>query len=90
MIGSTKTAATVSLQDNSARRAYLESTASADWIARRTESAGRARLLDRLGAGWDEDRALRELVGLDTDAVDAAVRAEILAHVLVDTPGGDG
>jgi hypothetical protein len=68
------------LQDSSARLAYLESTASADWIARRTESAGRARLLDRLGAGWDEDRALRELVGLDTDAVDAAVRAEILAE----------
>ncbi len=68
------------LQDSSARLAYLESTASADWIVRRSEAAPRARLLDRLGAGWDEDRALRELVGLETEAVDAAVRAEILAE----------
>jgi hypothetical protein len=68
------------LQDSSARLAYLESTASADWIVRRSEAVPRARLLDRLGAGWDEDRALRELVGLDTEAVDAAVRAEILAE----------
>jgi hypothetical protein len=68
------------LQDSSARLAYLESTASADWIVRRSEAVPRARLLDRLGAGWDENRALRELVGLDTEAVDAAVRAEILAE----------
>jgi hypothetical protein len=76
------------LQDSSARLAYLESTASADWIVRRSEAAARARLLDRLGAGWDEDRALRELVGLDTEAVDAAVRAEILAEF--PTPASPG
>ncbi len=68
------------LEDGTARLAYLESTASADWIVRRTQAAPRARLLDRLGAGWDDDRALQELVGLDTDAVEAAVRAEILAE----------
>ncbi|MEN8183372.1 MAG: DUF4124 domain-containing protein [Myxococcota bacterium] len=68
------------LQDASARLAYLESTAAADWIARRTDAGARALLLDRLGAGWDADRALRELVGQETGALDAAVQTEILAE----------
>jgi hypothetical protein len=76
------------LQDSSARLAYLESTATADWIVQRSDPVRRARLMDRLGSGWDDDRALRELVGLDTEAVDAAVRAEILAEF--PTPASPG
>ncbi|UCE85387.1 MAG: DUF4124 domain-containing protein [Deltaproteobacteria bacterium] len=68
------------LSDSEARTAYLQATAAADWLRRRTEPAERARLLARLGAGVSEDDALREAVGLDTDALDAAVRAAVLAE----------
>lgn len=68
------------LQNGSARLAYRQSTAAADWLTRRTSAVEREQLLDRLGAGWDEDRALGEIVGLDSEGVDAAVRAEILAE----------
>jgi hypothetical protein len=62
------------LEDDDARIAYLESTAAARWLESRTESAGRARLLERLGSGVATDAALVELLGMDTAAVDAAVR----------------
>jgi tetratricopeptide (TPR) repeat protein len=68
------------LSDAEARTAYLEATAAADWLGRHTEPVARARLLERLGAGVSEDTALGEAVGRDTDAVDAAVRAAILAE----------
>jgi tetratricopeptide (TPR) repeat protein len=68
------------LGDAEARLAYLESTAAASWIAERTRPADRARLLDHLGAGAPPDVALAAVVGADTAAVDAAVRAAILAE----------
>jgi len=65
------------LADDDARIAYLESTAAADWLGARTDRALRGRLIERIGAGVSTDRALLELLGMDTDAVDAAVRAWI-------------
>ena len=62
------------LEDDDARIAYLESTAAADWMGARTDRAVRWRLIERIGAGVPTDQALRELLGMDTDAVDAAVR----------------
>jgi hypothetical protein len=66
------------LDDDDARAAYLESLAAALWIEANTDPAARRRLLLRLGEGASDDEALREATGLDTDGVDAAVRAEIL------------
>jgi len=40
----------------------------------------RARLLDDLGRGMPDDEALRRATGLDTAAIDAALRDEIVAH----------
>ena len=65
------------LEDEDARAAYLESTAAAAWLEARSDRVGRGRLLDRLGAGGSIDEALGELVGMDTDAVDAAVQTWI-------------
>jgi hypothetical protein len=62
------------LEDDDARIAYLESTAAARWLESRTDRAGRARLLEQLGSGVSADAALTELLGMDTTAVDAAVR----------------
>jgi uncharacterized protein DUF4124/tetratricopeptide repeat protein len=62
------------LEDDDARIAYLESTAAAGWLESRTDRAGRARLLERLGSGDATDAALEELLGMDTSGVDAAVR----------------
>jgi hypothetical protein len=66
------------LDDADARAAYLEAMAAAYWIEARTDRAQRARLLARLGAGASDDEALREVLGLDTDAIDAAVRERVL------------
>jgi hypothetical protein len=62
------------LEEDDARIAYLESTAAADWLGARTDRALRGRLIERIGAGASMDQALHELLGMDTDAVDAAVR----------------
>jgi hypothetical protein len=62
------------LEDEDAGIAYLESTAAADWLGARTDRATRGRLLERIGAGASNDEALREVLGMDTDAIDAAVR----------------
>jgi len=62
------------LDDDDARIAYLESTAAADWLGQRTNRVVRGRLIERIGAGVSTDQALRELLGMDTDAVDTAVR----------------
>jgi hypothetical protein len=66
------------LDDADARAAYLESMAAAWWIEARTDRAQRARLLARLGEGVRDDVALREAVGADTDAIDAALREQVL------------
>jgi hypothetical protein len=66
------------LDDTDARAAYLQAMAAAYWIEARTDRAQRARLLARLGEGASDDEALREVLGMDTDAIDAAVRARVL------------
>jgi hypothetical protein len=68
------------LDDEQARLAYLVSTAAAAWVEDHTDRDSRARLLGRLGEGWSDDEALIEAVGMDTDGVDAALRAEILSE----------
>lgn len=68
------------LDDSDARAAYLEALAAALWIEGRTSLEARRLLLERLGQGVSDDEALSEAVGLDTDGVDAALRAEILSE----------
>lgn len=65
------------LSDEDARAAYLESVMAASWIEARTDRDARSRLLRRLGQGFSADQALTEAVGLDTAALDVALRAEI-------------
>jgi tetratricopeptide (TPR) repeat protein len=65
------------LSDSDARAAYLQAVIAAAWIEARTDRATRSRLLQRLGQGYSADQALTEAVGLDTDGLDAALRAEI-------------
>jgi len=65
------------LDNDDARAAYLIATAAAAWIEARTDRAQRGRLLWRLARGASDDDALGEALGLDTDEVDAAVRAWI-------------
>jgi Tetratricopeptide repeat/Domain of unknown function (DUF4124) len=68
------------LDDEDARAAYLESTAAAVWIEARTTAQERAALLARLGTGMPDDEAMRQVVGRDTNGIDAAVRSAILAE----------
>ena len=68
------------LGDADARAAYIESTAAAAWIERRTDRPQRARLLALLGKGVGADEALREVIGVDTAGVDAALREFIRAE----------
>ncbi len=65
------------LDDADARAAYLTATAAAEWIEARSDREGRSRLLTRLGEGFSDDEALREVLGLATHEIDAAVRADI-------------
>ena len=48
-----------------------------NYIASQTDVAGRRQLLERIGEGFSVDQALHEVLGLDTDRLDAAVQAEI-------------
>jgi hypothetical protein len=66
------------LDDADARAAYLQAMAAAYWIEARTDRRQRALLLARLGEGVRDDVALREAVGFDTDAIDAALREQVL------------
>ena len=68
------------LSDAEARSAYLASTGAAAWIDARTDRAGRARLLRLLGEGKSADEALRAVLRVDTDALDAALRRELAAE----------
>ena len=49
----------------------------AAWIEQRTNRDQRAHLLVRLGTGFSVDQALYEVVGVDTDGLDAALQQEI-------------
>jgi len=66
------------LSDEDARAAYLESVVAAAYIEAHTTKAQRARMLERIGEGFSADQALHEAIGLDTDALDAAVQQSIL------------
>jgi hypothetical protein len=68
------------LTNTEARAAYLEAVVAVEWISSKTDRDERARLLRRLGEGLSADQALYEILGLDIDGVDAAVRAEILSE----------
>ena len=68
------------LGDDEARLAYTVSTAAADWLLRQCDATARARLLALLGEGRTDDEALKSVLGRDTGAIDAAVRAEIRGH----------
>jgi hypothetical protein len=62
------------LDDDDARAAYQEATAAALFIEERTDSAQRARMLSILAEGRGDDAAFTEVMGMDTEAIDAAVR----------------
>ncbi len=68
------------LTDDSARDAYLQSVVTAGYISSHTDVEGRRRLLQRLGEGFSIDQALHEVMGLDSDGLDSAVRSEIRAE----------
>ncbi len=65
------------LGDARARDAYLQSVVTVAWIESKTDVAARRRLLQRLGEGFSIDQALYEVMGVDTDGLDAAVQREI-------------
>ena len=68
------------LMNDSARDAYLQSVVTAGYIASHTDVEGRRRLLQRIGDGFSIDQALHEVMGLDSDGLDSAVRNEIRAE----------
>lgn len=65
------------LDDDDARVAYLEATAAVSWIEARSDPEQRAELLARLGEGVSDDSALLATLGLDTENIDALLRAWI-------------
>jgi hypothetical protein len=65
------------LDDEDARAAYLEATAAAAWIERRTDREGRRRILAGIASGAPDDAVLREVLGATTAGLDAAVSAWI-------------
>ncbi|MDJ0867811.1 MAG: DUF4124 domain-containing protein [Myxococcota bacterium] len=68
------------LREGAARLAYLQATATAAWLHEHSTRDQRLALLDALGRGETADRALQSAVGLDTDAIDAAVRSSLRQH----------
>lgn len=68
------------LDEAAARLAYLEATAAAAWLETRLAPPDRSRLLAELGRGRPVDGVLRELLGLDTEGVDAALRLALQAE----------
>ncbi len=85
------------LSDESARNAYLESVVTVGYLHDQTDVAARRRLLGMLAEGLSIDQALHAVLGLDTEGLDAAVRAEIqrefpewtLPAAPVDPPAAD-
>ena len=65
------------LGDDEARNAYLQSVVTVGFIHAKTDVAERRRLLELIGEGFSVDQALHQVMGLDTQAVDRAVQAEI-------------
>jgi hypothetical protein len=65
------------LGDDDARAAYLQSMAAAAWIESRTDRAGRARMLQRLGEGATDDLAFQSVLGMSTAEIDAALQRVI-------------
>lgn len=68
------------LAEAEARMAYLQSTAAVDWF---TSGPGRGRvreLLDAIGSGRALDKALHGISGLDTVALESALRRDILGE----------
>ena len=66
------------LTDESARYAYLESVVTVGFIHSRTDVEGRRTLLERIGQGLSIDQALHEVMGVDTDGLEALVQADLL------------
>lgn len=66
------------LDDVQARNAYLESVVTAGFMHERLGVEARRRLFQLIGEGFSIDQALHAVMGLDTEQLDAAVRAEIL------------
>lgn len=65
------------LTDESARYAYLQSVVTVGYIHSQTDVDDRRRLLERIGEGFSIDQALHEMMGVDTEGLDAKVQAEI-------------
>ncbi len=65
------------LSDEQARLAYSIAAFAADWFDRHTEPRDRVRLLQLLGEGKADDEALSASIGMNTDALDAALRREV-------------
>jgi predicted aminopeptidase len=65
------------LGDEDARAAYLQSLAAAAWIEARTDRAGRARMLQRIGEGESDDSAFQAVLGMNTVEIDAALQRVI-------------
>ena len=65
------------LGDDEARNAYLQSVVTVGYIHSKTTVAERRQLLEQIGAGFSVDQALHQVMGLDTEGLDAAVRADI-------------
>ncbi len=62
------------LDDEDARAAYLQATAAALWVERRSTRDERRRLLDLISQGHSDDEALFAVLAADTQQVDGAVR----------------
>ncbi len=68
------------LGDDDARAAYLQSIVAVEWIHAHSTADARRQLMRRLGRGVSMDDALEEMLGLDTEGVEDAVQAWILAE----------
>jgi len=68
------------LDNEDARAAYLEAVVTVEWIGEHTDRDTRARMLRRLGEGRSTDMVLHETLGLDTEGLDEAVQAYVLAE----------
>jgi hypothetical protein len=65
------------LTDERARDAYLQSVVTVGYIHSRTRVEERRKMLQLMGEGFSVDQAMHEVMGIDTDALDLAVQAEI-------------
>jgi hypothetical protein len=68
------------LSDEGARDAYLQSVVTAAFIESRTTVEQRKKLLGNLAQGRSIDQSLHEVLGLDTQGLDRAVRESIRAE----------